>query len=94
KYAFEGIDHNKKIEVCLDIDDNKMVSLRISDNGVGIPEDLDIKNSRSLGLLIVNSLVGQLEGEMSIDRTKGTTFTITFNESEEHEFVEEVGSPI
>ena len=46
--------------------------------GIGFPEDLDPRNSPSLGLTIVNSLVQQLNGAIELDRRGGTTFTITF----------------
>ena len=38
-------------------------TLTISDNGVGIPENLDIEELDSLGMQLVTSLVDQLDGE-------------------------------
>ena len=58
-------------------DDEKYV-LIISDDGIGFPEELDYKKSDSLGLRIVNSLVDQIRGEIDMDRTHGTKFTIKF----------------
>jgi len=52
-------------------------TLKISDNGVGIPE-LDIENLDSLGMQLVTSLVDQLEGELELKRDNGTEFTIKF----------------
>ena len=52
--------------------------LVVSDNGVGIPEDLDIRNTKSLGFRLVTSLVNQLDGEIELSRTEGTEFRITF----------------
>ncbi len=53
--------------------------LVISDDGVGIPEELDWRNSDTLGLLIVVSLVQQLDGSIELDRSRGTHWNITFN---------------
>ena len=52
----------------------------ISDNGIGFPEDINFKNTESLGLQLVNSLVGQIDGEIKLERSKGTMFKITFSE--------------
>ncbi len=50
--------------------------LSVSDNGIGFPEDLDYRNTDTLGMLIVNSLTEQIDGELSLDRSKGTKFTV------------------
>jgi len=52
--------------------------LTISDNGIGIPENLDIEELDSLGLQLVTSLVAQLDGELEIKGNNGTEFTIRF----------------
>lgn len=54
--------------------------LSVSDNGVGLPEDVDFKNTESLGLQLVNSLVNQIDGEINLNKEKGTEFTIIFRE--------------
>lgn len=53
--------------------------LIISDNGIGLPESTDFKNSNTLGLLLVNSLVDQIDGSIELDRTNGTRFKLIFN---------------
>ena len=53
-------------------------TLNISDNGVGIPENLDIENLNSLGLQLVTSLVDQLGGELELKRNNRTEFTMQF----------------
>ncbi|AKB50450.1 Sensory transduction histidine kinase [Methanosarcina barkeri str. Wiesmoor] len=57
-------------------------SLIISDNGIGIPEDLDLENIKSLGLQLVNILVDQLDGELQLKRDNGTNFTLKFSVKE------------
>ncbi|MFP4654608.1 MAG: histidine kinase dimerization/phosphoacceptor domain -containing protein [Methanohalobium sp.] len=59
-------------------DDN--YKLIINDNGRGIPDNLDIRETDSLGLQLVNTLVDQIYGTIELDRTQGTEFIITFKE--------------
>ena len=59
---------------------NGNYSLIVSDNGVGFPKDYDIKKSDTLGLRIVNSLTEQVEGELLLENTNQTKFTIKFKE--------------
>lgn len=55
------------------------IELKVSDNGIGIPQGLDFRKSESLGLQLVTTLVeDQLEGEIDLDRTAGTEFKIRF----------------
>ena len=54
--------------------------LVISDDGVGLPEDLDFRKAKSLGLHLVNSLIEQLDGTIELDRSHGSKFTIQFKE--------------
>ncbi|MBD2490292.1 histidine kinase dimerization/phosphoacceptor domain -containing protein [Aulosira sp. FACHB-615] len=55
------------------------IKMSIQDNGVGIPNDLDWRNSNSLGLSLVSDLVTeQLEGSITLERNHGTVFTIQF----------------
>lgn len=58
---------------------NGQLILVVKDNGIGLPVDLDWKNSSSLGLKLVRSLVeNQLEGSVALTSDHGTTFTISF----------------
>ncbi|REE05754.1 histidine kinase dimerization/phosphoacceptor domain -containing protein [Marinoscillum furvescens] len=52
--------------------------LRIADNGKGLPEEIDIRKTRSLGLRLVNMLSNQLEGSFEIHAKKGTEFKLNF----------------
>jgi two-component sensor histidine kinase len=53
-------------------------SLLVSDDGIGLPENVDIRRSERLGFQVVTDLVRQLDGKMEIDRRTGTAFRITF----------------
>ena len=50
----------------------------VGDSGVGFPEGLDWHNTGTLGMQLVITLTEQLDGEIELDRTDGTTFKITF----------------
>jgi two-component sensor histidine kinase len=54
-------------------------TLIISDDGIGIPEKIDLESSGTLGLQLVNILVDQLDGEIELKRNKGTEFNIRIN---------------
>jgi two-component sensor histidine kinase len=59
--------------------------LTIKDDGVGLPPNLDFRNTSSLGLQLVNTLIEQLEGTIDLDNGSGTKFSITFSAPSEKE---------
>jgi PAS domain S-box-containing protein len=63
------------------VNKNSQYSLVVSDNGLGFPEDLDFRNTGSLGLQLVNILVEQLEGTIELQKNSETTFKILFREN-------------
>jgi two-component sensor histidine kinase/CheY-like chemotaxis protein len=81
KYAFPG-DRKGVVRVELHRGEDGTFELRVADDGAGFPEAVDFRRTDSLGLQIVNLLVGQLEGTIELDRTNGTAFTLFFRESE------------
>ncbi|MEO7273986.1 MAG: PAS domain S-box protein [Vicinamibacterales bacterium] len=52
--------------------------LTVSDDGVGFPATIDFRNTASFGLQLVNTLVDQLDGEITMAGGPGTTFTVRF----------------
>ncbi|BAY99062.1 signal transduction histidine kinase [Tolypothrix tenuis PCC 7101] len=79
KYAFpENQDGDIYIEM-LQTTKNQYF-LNISDNGVGISQDIEVYKNQSLGLQLVWSLVEQLQGTITFNASTGTSFTITFSE--------------
>jgi two-component sensor histidine kinase len=52
--------------------------LTIRDNGVGLPEGLDIGRTDSLGLQLVSLLIEQLGGSLTLEPGGGTSFRLTF----------------
>ncbi len=81
KYAFpDGREGEIRVTLKQIPDDEKKFLLTVNDNGVGMPPDLDFKNTTTLGLELVNSLTKQIDGEIELDRSHGTEFKIRFNE--------------
>ncbi len=54
------------------------LELFVRDNGIGLPADFQIQNTRSLGMTLVQGLVEQLEGVLEIRYQPGAEFKITF----------------
>ena len=87
KHAFIGRDKGE-IKIILhregngefESEDCKSTSfiLTVSDNGIGIPENLEIEDLDSLGMQLVTTLVDQLDGELELKKNDGTEFTIRF----------------
>jgi PAS domain S-box-containing protein len=57
---------------------NGLFELNVRDNGIGFPEHLDISNTQSLGMRLVNTLAKQLKGQIEMKRSPGTSFLISF----------------
>ncbi len=76
----EGKQEEHEIRIALTPALDNKNQLIVCDNGIGIPEDLDFKNTDSLGLSLVNIIAeDQLKGEVTLDRNaKGTKFQIIF----------------
>ncbi|WP_292388175.1 PAS domain S-box protein [Methanosarcina sp. UBA5] len=55
---------------------NKSYILTVSDNGIGIPESINLEDFDTLGIQLVTILVDQLDGELDLNRDSGTEFVI------------------
>jgi two-component sensor histidine kinase len=66
--------------------EDKRVTLTVQDNGIGFPESIEVTNLKSLGLELVNLLVGQISGKIDMQVDGGTTWTITFPLKNEREW--------
>lgn len=77
KYAFsERSAGTVKVEFAQK--DNAYINFCVEDNGRGLPQDFDLEQINSLGLQLVQNLVEQLEGELTIIGNQGTQIQITF----------------
>lgn len=76
KHAFPD---NREGEICLVLKSTDgTYELQVKDTGIGFPEEIDFKETDSLGLQIVNDLVKQLEGDIQLVNEGGTAFRVTF----------------
>ena len=93
KHAFPSKDRGEiRIKLCREKnrehkkegDRSTSFILIVSDNGIGIPENLNIEDIDSLGMQLINALVDQLDGELELKRNNGTEFTIKFTVTEKN----------
>ena len=79
KHAFPSSFKGKgKVEIAFRPVGKDEIELIVKDNGVGIPKKVDIRKSESMGLMLINILVGQLKGKIKLNRRGGTEFKIRF----------------
>jgi len=59
-------------------------TMKVSDNGIGLPAGMDMETSRSLGWRLVNGLIGQLHGQLAVESAPGAgvCFTLVFPSAE------------
>ena len=77
KYAFTGKDMGL-ITVSASMKDNRAIII-IADDGIGIPESVDIERSPGFGLSLISMLTDQIGGTIRIERGNGTKFIIEFD---------------
>ncbi|VTR92980.1 pas domain-containing protein : PAS domain S-box OS=Methanobacterium sp. Maddingley MBC34 GN=B655_1763 PE=4 SV=1: MASE1: PAS_3: PAS_4: PAS_8: PAS_4: PAS_4: PAS_9: HisKA_2: HATPase_c [Gemmata massiliana] len=77
KYAFADREGGM-IAVSLAPEEPGTHLLTVADDGVGLPPGFDFRHTTSFGLQLVNTLVEQLGGDIALDGTSGTRFTIRF----------------
>ena len=76
KHAFKG---RTSGEVHIDLHrQNGHCVFKMQDNGIGLPADFDMGTSDSIGLMLVNALIVQLEGEMCYRNENGAVFEMKF----------------
>lgn len=76
KYAYKDRSNGK---LWIDLNEkDKQITLKISDDGVGLPENFKFEKNDSLGVQLVYSLTEQLDGTIEVTSDKGTSFLITF----------------
>ncbi|WP_250124404.1 histidine kinase dimerization/phosphoacceptor domain -containing protein [Chroococcidiopsis sp. CCMEE 29] len=84
KHAFPIGKENNEVQIIIRSINNNKYALTVSDNGIGLPVDLDFRNTASFGLELVGIFTEQVEGVIELNRSSGAKFTITFTEQEAH----------
>jgi two-component sensor histidine kinase len=78
KHAFPG-DRQGELQIIMRKTKNTEIEIVVSDNGLSLPDNVDIHQSRTVGLYLVNGLVkNQLDGQIEVRRGTGTEFRIKF----------------
>lgn len=81
KHAFpEYLNFSTPYEINISLQRFKVKYARISiqDNGIGLPNELCFENLESLGLRLIQRLSQQIDGELTIQRDKGTCIQVLF----------------
>jgi two-component sensor histidine kinase len=77
KHAFPD-ERSGNIKVTMRRADKGRMELKVVDDGIGLSEDFNLHKSATLGMKLVSALTTQLNGEISIDGSCGTSVWITF----------------
>ncbi|KUK53558.1 MAG: Sensory box histidine kinase [Marinimicrobia bacterium 46_47] len=76
KYAYPN--HEKgTITIEIRQTDNQ-IRFVVKDDGIGLPDDFSPGKEKSMGFMLIKTLVSQLKGKMTIDGGQGTQTTIEF----------------
>ncbi|PAV05546.1 MULTISPECIES: CHASE4 domain-containing protein [Methanobacterium] len=86
KYAFpaENSDHEENRIYIKFHRNNKNILLVVGDTGIGLPEDVDLQHSETLGLRLIRSLVDQINGTVELRGNGQTEFRIIFTQIEQN----------
>jgi len=79
KHAFNNIS-DPELSIELIRKTNNKILLKIADNGIGMPEEINVNSAESLGLKLIKSLISQIKGDLKIENKFGTIFYIEFKE--------------
>ena len=77
KYAFPGT-RSGTVTIRASLQPDGLLRLTLADDGVGLPMDLVIDSTPTLGLQLVNILTDQLGGQLTLERFGGTRFILSF----------------
>ncbi len=83
KYAFTGREEGLITVVASSIGagskpGSTRLRFEIKDNGIGIPESVDVENSTGFGFKLVSMLAKQIGGSIKVERNNGTKFILEF----------------
>ena len=80
KYAFKG---GKKGVINIKLfEKNGLINLIVQDNGLGLPNNINYKETESLGLQLVMTLAEQIDASVELDNSKGAKYIIIFKKEQ------------
>jgi len=79
KYAFKGRETGT-LAIHLTRVNDAVLRLIVEDDGVGLPESFNVETAESLGLQLVTTLATQVGGNLKVESSQGTRFTLDFKE--------------
>jgi len=79
KYAFLDGD-DARMSICLTAVEN-LITLEVSDNGRGLPDEFNISQSKSFGMILMRGMAEDLEGNFLIKSDHGTIISVNFMNS-------------
>ncbi|MDA3939705.1 MAG: PAS domain S-box protein [Spirochaetia bacterium] len=74
KYAYKNR-QSGELSISINLKDNNIIII-VEDNGIGLPQNFDIKTSSGFGMKLIQMLVIQMDGNIEIERKNGTKFII------------------
>ncbi len=77
KYAFPA-GRAGKVQVTFHTESAGQYTLRVADDGICLPAGLDLTQLKSLGLQLVQDLIQQLSGTLTIAQGHNTEFCVSF----------------
>lgn len=81
KYAFAG-NRPGRIYVRAQRQPDQSILLTIGDDGPGLPSEIGLWSTKTLGLRLVRTLVRQIDGELEVAGPPGAEFRIRFSSSD------------
>ena len=71
------------LKISVELMEKEFYKMTIEDNGIGIPKDFNLEKSKSLGTNLMNKLVRQLEGNVTVESGySGTALHFLFKQIE------------
>lgn len=65
------------------VESGRQLELVVADDGVGIPQGFDLASSASLGVQLITTLAEQLAGQVTVTRSNGSVFRVTFDATQD-----------
>jgi two-component sensor histidine kinase len=92
KYAFPN--RRGYINISLGVIDDNNMMLNIADDGIGLPQDFDIKEASSLGMEMMKALSKQLGGSFKMENNNGVVITLIFRAEKNFGNIENESHPV